>query len=78
MALGQTGRALIASPQMPEERVTALREAFACVTENEDLVSELEEQQRPLAVLDGDETAGLVSEVLDSPESFRELVADSF
>ena len=49
---------------MPEERVTALLEVFACVTENEDLVGELEEQ-RPLAVLDGEETAGLVSEVLD-------------
>ena len=58
--------------------MTALLEVFACVTENEDLVGELEEQQRPLAVLGGDETAALVSEVLDSPESFRELVAGSF
>ena len=78
VALGQTGRALIASPQMPEERVTALREAFQCAAENEDLVAELEEQQRPLAVLDGDETAALVAEVLDSPEEFQQLVSDSF
>ncbi len=78
VALGQTGRALIASPQMPEERVTALREAFRCAAENEDLVAELEEQQRPLAVLDGEETAALVAEVLESPEEFRQLVTDSF
>lgn len=78
VALGQTGRALIASPKMPEERVTALREAFTCVAENEDLVAELEEQQRPLAVLEGEETLDLVSEVLDSPAEFQELVAASF
>jgi tripartite-type tricarboxylate transporter receptor subunit TctC len=78
VALGQTGRALIASPQMPEERVTALREAFQCAAENEELVTELEEQQRPLALLDGEETAALVSEVLESPEEFQQLVSDSF
>ena len=78
VALGQTGRALIASPEMPEEKVTALREAFQCVAENEDLVAELDKQQRPLAVLDGEETADLVAEVLDSPERVRELVAESF
>ncbi len=78
VALGQTGRALIASPNMPEERVQALREAFQCAAENQDLVAGLEQQQRPLNVLDGEQTAALVAEVLESPERFRQLVTESF
>jgi tripartite-type tricarboxylate transporter receptor subunit TctC len=78
VALGQTGRALIASPNMAEERVEALREAFTCVMENEDLLAELEEQQRPVDPLGGQETADLVAEVLESPEEFQTLVTESF
>ncbi len=78
VALGQTGRALIASPNMPEDRVEALREGFECAAENEELLQQLEEQQRPLNVLDGPQTADLVAEVLEAPEDFRGLVSDSF
>ncbi|TFV76664.1 hypothetical protein E4P39_07045 [Blastococcus sp. CT_GayMR19] len=78
VALGQTGRALIASPEMPEASVEALREAFTCVMEDEQLLSELEEQQRPVDPLGGEETAALVAEVLESPEEFQTLVTESF
>jgi tripartite-type tricarboxylate transporter receptor subunit TctC len=77
VALGQTGRALIASPQMEEDRVEALREAWTCVAENEEAVSTLEEQQRPIKPLNGEETADLVAEVLQSPEEFQKLVRES-
>lgn len=77
-ALGQTGRALIAAPQMPQERVDALRRAFQCAVGNADLVAELEQQQRPLDPLGGPETAQLVSEVLTAPEEFRQLVVASY
>lgn len=78
VALGQTGRALIASPQMPQERVAALREGFRCAAGNADLRAELEEQQRPLDELGGPETAQLVAEVLGAPEEFRQLVVASY
>jgi tripartite-type tricarboxylate transporter receptor subunit TctC len=78
VALGQTGRALIASPEMESGRVDALREGFQCAAENEELLAELEEQQRPLNTLDGQETADLVAEVLEAPEGFRQLVTDSY
>jgi tripartite-type tricarboxylate transporter receptor subunit TctC len=77
VALGQTGRALIASPNMPEEKVEALREAWTCVSEDEELIAQLDEQQRPLNALGGQETADLVAEVLNSPEEFQTLVAES-
>jgi tripartite-type tricarboxylate transporter receptor subunit TctC len=78
VALGQTGRALIASPQMDEGRVEALRAAFQCVMENDELLAQLEEQKRPVDPLPGKETADLVSEVLDAPEAFKKLVVESF
>lgn len=78
VALGQTGRALIASPQMEEDRVAALRDAWTCVAENEEAVAALEEQERPINSLNGEETADLVAEVLQSPEAFQTLVAESF
>jgi tripartite-type tricarboxylate transporter receptor subunit TctC len=78
VALGQTGRALIASPQMDEARVEALRAAFQCVMGNDELLAQLEDQQRPVDPLPGKETADLVSEVLDAPEAFKKLVLASF
>jgi tripartite-type tricarboxylate transporter receptor subunit TctC len=78
VALGQTGRGLIASPQMEEDRVQALRDAWTCVAENEEAVADLEEQKRPIQSLNGEETADLVAEVLESPESFQTLVTESY
>jgi tripartite-type tricarboxylate transporter receptor subunit TctC len=78
VALGQTGRALIASPEMADDRVEALREGFQCAVESPELVAEMEEQQRPLNTLDGEETASLVEEVLNSPEEFQSLVVESY
>jgi tripartite-type tricarboxylate transporter receptor subunit TctC len=78
VALGQTGRALIASPQMPAERVEALREGYGCAAGNEELLAELDEQQRPLDALGGQETAQLVEQVLTAPDEFRQLVVASY
>jgi tripartite-type tricarboxylate transporter receptor subunit TctC len=78
VAMGQTGRAIIASPEMDEARLDALREGFQCAIEDEALLAELEQQQRPLAPLGGEETAALVEDVLDSPEEFRTLVTESY
>jgi tripartite-type tricarboxylate transporter receptor subunit TctC len=78
VALGQTGRGLIASPQMEEGRVEALRGGFQCAADDEELLAQLEEQQRPLNVLGGEETAQLVEEVLNAPEGFQQLVVESY
>jgi tripartite-type tricarboxylate transporter receptor subunit TctC len=78
VAMGQTGRALMASPEMDETRLAALREGFQCAVEQDELLAELEEQERPLAPLGGEETAQLVEEVLGSPEDFVTLVTESY
>jgi tripartite-type tricarboxylate transporter receptor subunit TctC len=78
VALGQTGRGLIASPQMPQDRVEALRQGFQCAAGNQEMLAELEQQKRPLNPLGGPETAKLVADVLGAPEDFRRLVVDSY
>ena len=78
VALSQTGRGVAAPPGMDEERLSALREGMMCATENEELIADLESQERPLDVLSGEDTAALVAEVLDSPDSFQSLVRDSY
>ena len=78
IAMGETGRSLIVSPEMEQARVEALREGFQCAVENEELLEELESQQRPINALNGEEAAELVRAVLDSPEAFQELVVASY
>lgn len=78
VALGRTGRAVMASPRMPADRVEALRAGLGCAMADPDLVADLQEQQRPLDPLGGPETAQLVSDVLTAPDEFRQLIVASY
>ncbi|MDK3255441.1 tripartite tricarboxylate transporter substrate-binding protein [Blastococcus capsensis] len=78
MNLSAAGRAVAAPPGVPEEELTALREGFSCAMENQELLDELAEQERPVNFLGGKETADLVQQVLDSPKEFQEAVKNSF
>lgn len=78
VALEGAGRGIVAPPGLSEDRVAELRDAFECAVENEDLVAELEEQERPLAVMGGAEWEELVEEVLGASDRFQEIIADSF
>lgn len=76
--LSASGRAVAAPPGVPEEELTALREGFTCAMEDQALLDELAEQKRPVNYMEGAEYADVVSEVLDSPEEFQQVVKDSF
>ena len=76
--LSASGRAVAATPGVPEEELTALREGFTCAMEDQALLDELAEQKRPVNYMEGAEYADVVSEVLDSPEEFQQVVKDSF
>ncbi len=78
VALESTGRGIVAPPGLSDDRLTALREAFECAVGNDSLISELDEQERPLAVMAGAEWEELVEEVLGASERFQSIVADSF
>ncbi len=78
MSLSSSGRAVAAPPGVPEEELTALREGFTCAMEDQALLDELAQQERPVNFMDGEEYAGVVQEVLDSPAEFQDVVKASF
>jgi tripartite-type tricarboxylate transporter receptor subunit TctC len=78
MTLTASGRAVTAPPGLPEDRLTALREGFACAMENEELLAELDSQQRPVSFLSGEEMQDLVAEVLDPTPEFQAVLEKSF
>jgi tripartite-type tricarboxylate transporter receptor subunit TctC len=78
VTLGASGRSIAAPPGLPEERLTELREAFACALGDEELLAELESQQRPVDVIGGAEYADLLQELLDASAEFESAIKDSF
>ena len=78
ITLTASGRAVAAPPGVPEDRLTALREGFACAMENEELLAELDSQQRPVNFLSGEEMADLVAEVLDPTPEFQAVLEEAF
>ena len=78
VAFGASGRAVAGPPGIDEERLTALREGFACAMEDEELLAELDSQERPVDFLSGEETAELVDQILQPTDEFRTVVEESF
>lgn len=78
VGLEQLGRPIVAPPGLPKERLTELREAFQCAVENEELLAEYESQQRPVAVLGGDEFVELLTSVLDASPEFEAAIKATF
>ena len=78
MRVTEAGRSVTAPPGMPEEQLTALREGFTCAMENEELLAELESQQRPVNFVPGDEYEQIVEDALSPSEEFQQLLKDSF
>lgn len=77
-ALEATGRGVVAPPGLPEDRLAELREGFTCAMENEELLAALEEQERPVALLGGEEWHERVDTALNSGEDFTALVTEFF
>jgi tripartite-type tricarboxylate transporter receptor subunit TctC len=76
--LGESGRSIAAPPGLPEDRLSELRGAFTCALENEKLLSELESQQRPVDVVEGEKYAQQVRDVLDASPEFEAALKQSF
>ena len=77
IALTASGRAVAGPPGIPEDRLTALREGLACAMENEELLAELDSQQRPVDYLSGEETDQLVEQVLNPTDEFQAVIEES-
>lgn len=77
-ALEATGRGVVAPPGLPEDRLTELRDAFTCALENEKLLGELEQAERPVSLLSGEEWQGVMEDAINSSEEFQALLTEFF
>jgi tripartite-type tricarboxylate transporter receptor subunit TctC len=78
VALMEVGRPLVGPPGMSEELTGCLRDAVDAMVENPDLIAEAEQQERPINYLSGDEVDGLIRQILDSPDEYKDLLATFF
>jgi tripartite-type tricarboxylate transporter receptor subunit TctC len=72
------GRPLVGPPDMDEDALTCLRTALGEAVEDPELQREAEEQQRPLNYLSGEELDEVVDGLLNAPESYLQVLRDSF
>lgn len=77
LALTQFHRPLATHPDIPPERLECLREAFANVMQNPDLIAEAEETERPLNYRPGEEVAELAERVIQAPDVYIDVVAQT-
>lgn len=75
--LVETARSVAAPPDVPDERLAALRDAFECVLTDEEFLATAQEQERPIDFLSGEDMAELVGSVLDPPPAFQELLREN-
>jgi hypothetical protein len=61
------GRPLAAPPNVPAERVDALRRAFSAAMQDADLIAEAEKAQLEIAPVDGDALQAMVTRMFASP-----------
>jgi tripartite-type tricarboxylate transporter receptor subunit TctC len=78
LAAGALGRPLVATPGIPPERVTVLREAFNKMLKDSEFLAEIERRKYELQPVKGDELEAMVKEVIAQPpdviERMRKLL----
>jgi tripartite-type tricarboxylate transporter receptor subunit TctC len=73
LTLGPTlGRPFAAPPDVPVERITALRAAFAAAARDPDLLAEIAPSGMELDPVGGEETHTLIANVLNTPRTIAE------
>ncbi|MGH3664766.1 MAG: Bug family tripartite tricarboxylate transporter substrate binding protein, partial [Egibacteraceae bacterium] len=74
----QFGRPIVGPPDLPEDRLTCLRDALQATVENEELIAESEETERPINWLTGEEVDELVQSLLDAPQQFVDILTQAY
>ena len=63
----EAGRPFVAPPEVPADRVNALRTAFVAAMKEPELLKDAEKLGLDLAILDGDELTGLIRDMMSTP-----------
>lgn len=71
------GRPYVAPPGIPQERVTALRNAMAETVKDSEFLADLKNQNLPVTFVPGDEMQGYFREVYQYPQDVVDVVKDA-
>lgn len=74
LAMTRFHRPLVTHPDVPPERLEYLRQVFAEVMQDPDLIAESEEIGRPLNYRSGEEVEQIVADVLAAPDAYVEVL----
>ena len=61
------GRLYVAPPQMPDDRLSALRAAFSAAVQDREFIAESDKQGLDLFPLDGPQVSALIQSLIDTP-----------
>ena len=73
----QMGRPFVLPPQVPAERVKAIRLAFSQMIKDQDFVAENTKEGRDLAYVDGEEMQKLYERVSQAPKSMADRIKEA-
>jgi tripartite-type tricarboxylate transporter receptor subunit TctC len=77
-ALGnELGRSIMATPDIPQDRVAALRKAFMATMQSPALQAEVKKMKIDVGALPGDKVAGLIDETLKTPKAIFERAREA-
>ena len=72
------GRLVLASPEVPEECLAQLREAFAAVAQDPEFLSQMEAAQLPVNFGSGEEMQAVAEAILEAPEEYVALLKQAY
>ena len=77
-ALGnELGRSIMGTPDMPQDRVAAVRKAFMATMQSPELEAEVKKMKIDVGPLPGDKVAGLIEETLQTPKAIFERAREA-
>lgn len=78
MNMQELGRLVLAPPGVPDDRMTALREAFAAVSKDPAFLSSMKKAGQPIEFIDGTQAKKVAESVLQAPPAYRALLERSY
>ncbi len=74
----ELARPIVGPPGIPDDALGCLRDGLQAALEDPELVTESEEQGRPIDYLPGEELEQVVAEILDAPAEYKRVLTEAY
>ena len=78
ITMQEMGRLVLAPPGVPEDRLAALRRAFAAVSKDPAFLNSMKQAGQPIEFVDGAQAKKVAESVLRAPPAYRALLEKSY